>query len=76
MEKRITVQDVTEVPAEACVCHYDELDTPAKERFPGILGKEEAEARIDAETADAFRSCELIKFTDWYEVTIEEQPLS
>ena len=55
------------VPDGARVCHFDELDEPAKERLPGLVGGAGATTTDRAFEATA-RRCDVVKFTDYYRI--------
>ncbi|EMA45961.1 hypothetical protein [Halobiforma nitratireducens] len=65
----ISLERVDEVPAESRVCHYDELGESAKERFPALTDSHGAD--VDGSVVDGFRGCDHVKFTDYYEVTVQ-----
>lgn len=68
MSHEITVRQVEDVPAGARVCHYDELDEDAKATLPALAGT--TETAIDRTVADGLRDCDLVKYTDYYEVSL------
>lgn len=69
MSPQVTLQQVEEVPADSRVCHYDELEESAKERFPVIADGETG--AVDRSTATQFRECDLVKYTDYYEISLQ-----
>lgn len=68
MSDHITLAPVDDVPAGSRVCHYDELAESAKEEFPTLAGL--SRVSIDESIADELRSCEFVKYTDYYEVRV------
>lgn len=70
MARRISVHPVETVPADASVCHYDELDERAKEQFPHLVpgGAGPVETAVDRRTAAELAECTLVKYTDYYRV--------
>lgn len=69
MSDRITLEQTEDVPADSRVCHYDELDEAAKEQFPQLTADDRAE--VDADAVDGLQRCDLVKFTDYYEVSVQ-----
>lgn len=64
----ITVERTDDVPAESRVCHYDELGEKAKAAFP-VLTNCRTDS-VDSEVANSFRDCELVKYTEYYEISL------
>lgn len=69
MSPCVSLTRVNQIPVDSRVCHYDELDESAKERFPEL--SDDRSASIDAKTARSFEACDLIKYTDYYEIDLE-----
>lgn len=72
MESRITVDSVDEIPRDSRVCHYDELAEAAKEELPHLM--EADDIAVEEAVADAFRECDLVKYTDYYEIVVGDAP--
>ena len=69
MCRTITLERVDDVPADAHVCHYDELAEPAKVRFPSLAGA--TDASVDGAVIDGFQGCDLVKYTAYYEISVQ-----
>jgi hypothetical protein len=67
MAPTFRIRPATGVPDGARVCHYDELEEPAKESFPALAGSASA-TTTDAAFESTADSCDLVKFTDYYEI--------
>lgn len=65
MARKMIVEEVDAVSGDAHVCHYDELDEEAKQRFPSAVGS--GEVPVEEELED-LRDCDLVKFTSYYAV--------
>lgn len=68
MSERITLEPVDDVPPDSRVCHYDELGERAKATVPTLTDTDGAS--VDETTVDGFRDCDLVKYTDYYEVSV------
>lgn len=68
MSVDITLEPVDDVPSESRICHYDELGEAAKERLPALT--EDSSAAVDGTVAEGFRDCDLVKFTEYYEISL------
>lgn len=66
MGVRVTVEKVEGVSGDDRVCHYDELGERAKQRFPAFVGQDEVS--VDEETGRELCGCDLVKYTDYYQV--------
>ncbi|MFC6718197.1 hypothetical protein ACFQGT_11210 [Natrialbaceae archaeon GCM10025810] len=66
MRHELSLEPVDEIDADARVCHYDELDEAAKERLPLIADGEEG---VDGSVVEGFGACDVVKYTDYYEVS-------
>ena len=67
MPETFRIAPADRVPDGASVCHYDELDGPAKERFPALAGASDATTSDPAFESTADR-CDLVKFTGYYHI--------
>lgn len=65
MTSTITVESVERVPEGVRVRDYDELDEPAKHRFPKLV-EDEGTTRVEPDVEQSFEDCVLVKFTDYY----------
>lgn len=68
MSPRLTLEPVDTVPADSHVCHYDELNEDAKEKLPLLTVSDGVS--VDGSIADGFQNCDLVKYTDYYEVSV------
>lgn len=68
MSPDITLELVEEIPTDSRVCHYDELTEDAKEEFPVLT--EAVDVSVDCSIVAGLRECDLVKYTDYYEITI------
>lgn len=69
MAQKITLERIEEVPAGSRVRHYDELDEAAKATLPALAN--DGAVAVDGSTAEGFRDCELVKYTDYYEISVQ-----
>ena len=69
MSPNIKIRPVEEVPTDSAVCHYDELEEGAKERFPHLATSNGA-VSIDHSTATELSAVDLVKYTDYYAVSV------
>ena len=72
MGTTITLEPAEEVPGDCRVCHYDELGEEAKERLPVIVDEagDASDVAVDRAVVDDFEACDLVKYTDYYEVSV------
>jgi hypothetical protein len=70
MSPNLTLEQVDEIPSDSQVCHYDELSEDAKEEFPTLTGP--GSASVDQSIAEGFLDCDLVKYTDYYEVSVAQ----
>ncbi|TYL37420.1 hypothetical protein CV102_17580 [Natronococcus pandeyae] len=68
MSPTLTLEPVEDVPSDSRVCHYDELAEDAKEEFPILT--ENIDVSVDSTIADGLQECDLVKYTDYYKVSI------
>ncbi|UTF55624.1 hypothetical protein [Natronosalvus rutilus] len=68
MTPKLMLKPVDDVPADSRVCHYDELEEGAKEEFPTLT--ESTGASVDCSVADGLQGCDLVKYTNYYEVSV------
>ena len=63
----MNVEKVTEIPSDATVYHYDELDEQIKHLIPALIrGSSNA---VDRSVADAsIDSGDYVKFTEYYRI--------
>lgn len=69
MEPSVTMRPVDAVSADSRVRHVDELDWPAKSHLSRFEPDESVD--VDESVAEEFRRCDVVKFTEYYEVTVE-----
>ncbi|WP_226008022.1 hypothetical protein [Natrinema salinisoli] len=68
MSPRLTLEPVDNIPSDSQVCHYDELSEDAKEELPLLTVSDGVS--VDGSIADGFHNCDLVKSTDYYEVSV------
>ncbi|PGF14275.1 hypothetical protein CP556_22565 [Natrinema sp. CBA1119] len=68
MSPRLTLEPVDTVPSDSQVCHYDELSEDAKEELPLLTVSDDV--CVDGSIANGFQNCDLVKYTDYYEVSV------
>lgn len=68
MAKQVTLEPVDDVPPDSRVCHYDELGDPAKASVPALAGA--GRTVVDPAVLDGFQGCDLVKYTDYYEISV------
>ena len=68
MSPRLTLERIDEIPNNSRVCHYDELSKDAKEEFPTLARSEGGS--VERSIADGFQECNLVKYTDYYEISV------
>ncbi|WP_254838618.1 hypothetical protein [Natronomonas marina] len=69
MDTSVTMRPVDAVSADSRVRHVDELDWPAKSHLSQFEPDEPVD--VDESVADTFRRCDVVKFTEYYEVTVD-----
>lgn len=67
MTNQINLERVREIPPDADVCHYDELDETVKHRFAEAVESTSA-CREEASSVTALEGidCDIVKFTEYY----------
>lgn len=65
----IELQRVDDVPRDSRVCHYDELESPAKERLSALVERDSSS--VGEDVLAGFHCCEIVKFTDYYELSVD-----
>lgn len=75
MTETITLSPVERVPPDARVYHYDELPEPAKTHLPRLVESDDANVAVPERVGAAFESYDLVKFTDYYRITVREEPV-
>lgn len=68
MSPSLTLKQVDKIPNDSRICHYDELSEDAKEELPSLTGSDSAS--VDQSTVEGFQECDLVKYTDYYEVSV------
>ena len=67
MPNQIKLERVREIPPDADVCHYDELNETAKHRFAEVVGSASAcRGKASSVTALEGIDCDIVKFTEYY----------
>lgn len=69
MRQKVTLEPVEDVPDDSRVCHYDELSEAAKEQFPDLT-EDRGCVDVDDAAIDGLRRCDLVKYTDYYAVSV------
>lgn len=70
MTPTVTLRKIEDVPDDSRICHYDELEETTKERFPTIAATDSEDVAVDPEKVSGLECCDLVKYTDYYEVTL------
>jgi hypothetical protein len=65
----VHVEHVEDIPDDAAVYHYDELDKPLKHCFPALIENTPTEASIRPESV--LSNGDYVKFTEYYRVTCQ-----
>lgn len=68
MPSDIKIVPADDIPPDARVYHFDELDDRSKERLPALVSTDRCCVTVDDETAAGMADYGLIKFTDYYRV--------
>jgi|GEM_PF-796177 len=68
MNPTLEATEADRVPADATVCHYDELTGDAKHAFPEATA--DGTTTIGWRTAEQFASIDVVKFTSYYRIAI------
>ncbi len=76
MPEMITLSPVEQVPSDSRVYHYDELPERAKECLPCLVEVDEGDVAVPERICAAFESYDIVKFTDYYRITVREEPAS
>ena len=71
MVPAVRLESAESVPADGSVRHYDELSEGAQGALPALTSGVPGEAILDEPTARTFTDGEYVKFTDYYQVTVE-----
>lgn len=69
MGSRVTVARIESIPSGVAVRHIDELSDEAKECLFQVVRKD-VPMTVDSDVATEFAQCDVIKFTDYYRITI------
>ncbi|OLZ39175.1 hypothetical protein A6E15_17350 [Natrinema saccharevitans] len=76
MAEKINLSRVEQVPPDARVYHYDELPERAKTHLPRLVDAEASEVFAPERVAEELEPYDLVKFTEYYRITVREDPLS
>ena len=71
MVPAVRLESTESVPEDGRVRHIDELPDDAVEAVPALTSGVPGEAILDGSTARTFVDGEYVKFTDYYQVTVE-----
>jgi hypothetical protein len=71
MRQTIHVKETDCVPADATVCHYDELGENAKHCFPYLLDDESRTTEFPPVVGHELAACDYVKFTSYYRIRPE-----
>lgn len=69
MSVQVELQQIDDVPRDSRVAHYDELELRTKEQLFELV--ENGTTTIRGSTVDEFESHDVIKFIDYYEVSVD-----
>jgi hypothetical protein len=69
MESTVHVEKTENVPDDAAVFHYDELNEGFKDQFPKLI--EDTPAKESVCPASVLSNGDYVKFTDYYQVTCQ-----
>lgn len=67
MNRTVHVEQKEDIPNDASVFHYDELDEEFKDRFPELVENTQAKESVCPESV--LSNGDYVKFTDYYRVT-------
>lgn len=70
MSPEIELEQIDEVPGDSRVCHYDELESPAKERLSSLIERDTHS--VEENVVKGFNCCDVVKFTDYYEISVDQ----
>lgn len=76
MSVKLTLSPVDRVPDDSRVYHYDELGECVKDRLPRLLETGETMVLVSDAVGAAFEPYDIVKFTDYYRITVREGPPS
>lgn len=70
MSNQIKLERIREVPADARVCHYDELEETVKHRFAEVVesGSTDSPGGSLVTEVDVC-GCDIVKFTEYYHLS-------
>jgi hypothetical protein len=68
IEQPIHIEERDCIPADATVCHYDELGEDAKHCFPRLLDDGPQPTGVAPAVGRELAACEYIKFTNYYHI--------
>lgn len=67
MKRTVYVEQIEEIPNDASVFHYDELDEEFKDRFPELI--ENTPTKESMRSGSVLSNGDYVKFTDYYRIT-------
>lgn len=67
MKRTVHVEKIEDIPNDASVFHYDELDEEFKDRFPELIENTPTKEPVHSE--NVLSNGDYVKFTDYYRVT-------
>lgn len=69
---KVKIRPIQTVPAEAAVCHFDELGEAAKQHLSELASSQTGEAQqtTDQTVVDVLENCssDIVKFTEFYRI--------
>jgi hypothetical protein len=71
MRQTIHVEETDCIPADATVCHYDELAENTKHCFPHLLDGESRTTGLPPAVGHELTACDYVKFTSYYRIRAE-----
>ncbi|WP_254525746.1 hypothetical protein [Natrinema caseinilyticum] len=76
MTGNVVISQIEHVPSDVRVYHYDELPENVKEYLPRLIRTDTSELAGSQQVVAALEPYDLVKFTDYYRITVREEPLS
>lgn len=70
MSNQIKLEQIREVPPDARVCHYDELEDTVKHRFAKVVESDSADSPEGSVVTELdVCGCDIVKFTEYYHLS-------
>ncbi|MFB1062672.1 hypothetical protein [Natrinema sp. H-ect4] len=74
--KAVTLTPVDRIPCDSRIHHYDELCESAKNHLPRLLRTDEMTVLVPDTVGAALEPYDIVKFTGYYRITVDEEPSS